>query len=85
VWVCYDLACILIQVEDNWAECDICQKWRRLPGSFVVADGAPFQCSDAGRTCQDAEGKAHLLCCMSALIPVMRPRLGHPEVEEGVV
>ena len=46
----------LLQVDDNWAECDACKKWRRLPGTFIVADGAHFQCSDADRSCEEPEG-----------------------------
>ena len=49
------VAPVTAEVEDNWAECDTCQKWRRLPGTFIVADGAPFQCADADRSCKDAE------------------------------
>ena len=49
------VAPVTAEVEDNWAECDVCQKWRRLPATFIVADGAPFQCSDADRSCEDPE------------------------------
>ena len=49
------VAPVTVEVEDNWAECDLCQKWRRLPGAFVVSDGAPFQCKDADRSCEDCE------------------------------
>ena len=49
------VAPVTAEVEDNWAECDNCQKWRRLPGSFVVADGAAFTCSEANRSCDDPE------------------------------
>lgn len=42
------------EVQQNWAECDSCQKWRLLPSTCIVADGAPFQCADAHRSCEDA-------------------------------
>jgi len=40
------------EVQQNWAECDSCQKWRLLPSTCIVADGAPFQCADAHRSCE---------------------------------
>ena len=43
------VAPVTAEVENQWAECDECQKWRRLPPTFIVADGAPFKCSDADR------------------------------------
>jgi len=61
------LSLALLQVDDNWAECDLCQKWRRLPGTFVVADGAHFQCSDADRSCEDPEGLVLSLSLSRAL------------------
>jgi len=42
------------EVQENWAECDTCQKWRLLPSTCIVPDGAPFQCADAHRSCEDA-------------------------------
>jgi len=42
------------EVQENWAECDSCQKWRLLPSTCIMADGAPFQCADAHRSCEDA-------------------------------
>jgi len=30
------------EVQENWAECDSCQKWRLLPSTCIVTDGAPF-------------------------------------------
>ena len=41
------------EVEENWAECVLWQKWRLLPSTCIVADSAPFQCADAHRSCED--------------------------------
>ena len=45
---------IEVEVQENWAECDSCQKWRLLPSMCIVADGASFQCADAHQSCEDA-------------------------------
>ena len=42
------------EVEENWTECDSCQKCRLLPSTYIVADGAPFQCVDVHQSCEDA-------------------------------
>ena len=55
------LSWVLLQVEDSWADCDLCKKWRLLPDTFVVEDGAPFQCSDVGISCADSEGPVRSL------------------------
>ena len=33
------------QVDDNWAACDKCGKWRRLPETFLVTEDAEFVCA----------------------------------------
>ena len=42
------------EIDESWVECDLCQKWRLLPSTCIVADGAPFQCADAHLSCEDA-------------------------------
>lgn len=34
---------------DNWAQCDKCQKWRRI--DFKIAKGEFFSCKKAGSNC----------------------------------
>ena len=31
--------------------CDRCDKWRRLPATYVVSETDPFYCEEAGKTC----------------------------------
>ena len=36
-----------------WAQCDACQKWRVLPENCVVEEGAAWNCSLIGRSCDE--------------------------------
>ena len=69
------------EVQENWAECDSCQKWRLLPSTCIAADVAPFQCSDAHRSCEDAgdDEKAE------EELEVETPQETAPEVASGAI
>ena len=45
------VAPITAKVEDNWAACDKCGKWRRLPETFLITEDAEFFCAMAGVGC----------------------------------
>ena len=36
------IAPVTAEVEDHWAECDACQKWRRLPGTQFITSVLAF-------------------------------------------
>ena len=41
--------------ECEWAQCDRCNKWRRLGNGQVVKEDAKFFCQNVAKTCDDSE------------------------------